>query len=49
MVAAINPFHWMTVIGGLMIGVVLVEPRGLAGGADDLKRLLFARKTETPR
>ena len=49
MVAAINPFHWMTVIGGLMIGVVLVAPRGLAGGLGDLKRRMFGRNSETRR
>lgn len=31
MVSAINPFHWMTMVGALLIGVVLAAPRGLSG------------------
>src|SRR5690606_10175721 len=29
--SAINPFHWMTMVGALLIGVVLAAPRGLSG------------------
>lgn len=29
--SAINPFHWMTVVGLLLIGVVLYMPKGLSG------------------
>lgn len=30
-VSAINPFHWMTMVGALLIGVVLAAPSGLTG------------------
>lgn len=30
-VSAANPFHWLTLVGGLLIGVVLFAPRGLYG------------------
>jgi len=30
-VSAINPFHWMTMVGALLIAVVLVAPGGLSG------------------
>jgi branched-chain amino acid transport system permease protein len=30
-ISAINPFHWLTLVGVLLIGVVLVAPRGLTG------------------
>ena len=30
-VSAINPFHWMTMVGALLIAVVLAAPRGLSG------------------
>lgn len=30
-VASINPFHWMTMVGALMVGVVLAAPGGFAG------------------
>jgi branched-chain amino acid transport system permease protein len=30
-VSAINPFHWMTMVGALLIGVVLAAPGGLSG------------------
>jgi len=33
-VSAINPFHWMTMVGGLLIAVVLAAPRGLSGLVD---------------
>ncbi len=33
-VSSINPFHWMTLVGGLLIGVVLAAPRGLSGLVD---------------
>jgi branched-chain amino acid transport system permease protein len=34
MVSAINPFHWMTMVGALLVAVVLAAPRGLSGLAD---------------
>lgn len=30
-VSAINPFHWMTMVGALLIAVVLAAPDGLSG------------------
>ncbi|MGO4571616.1 branched-chain amino acid ABC transporter permease [Microvirga sp. 2TAF3] len=33
-VSAINPFHWMTMVGALLIAVVLVAPGGLGGVLD---------------
>lgn len=39
-VAAINPFHWMTLVGGVLIAIVLFAPRGLSGTLDELARLL---------
>jgi len=30
-VSAINPFHWMTMVGALLIAVVLAAPKGLGG------------------
>lgn len=35
-VSAANPFHWLTMIGALLIAVVLFAPRGLYGTAVDL-------------
>jgi len=32
-IAAINPFHWLTIVGALLIIVVLFAPRGLTGAA----------------
>jgi len=33
-VSAINPFHWMTMVGALLIAVVLAAPGGLSGVLD---------------
>ncbi len=33
-VSAINPFHWMTMVGALLIAVVLAAPGGLGGLLD---------------
>lgn len=35
-VSAINPFHWMTMVGALLIAVVLAAPRGLSGLLDSV-------------
>jgi branched-chain amino acid transport system permease protein len=35
-VSAINPFHWMTLVGALLIAVVLAAPGGLSSLADRL-------------
>jgi branched-chain amino acid transport system permease protein len=32
-VSAANPFHWLTIVGALLIAVVLFAPRGLFGSA----------------
>lgn len=39
-VAAINPFHWMTLVGALLIAIVLFAPRGLSGTLDEAARIL---------
>ena len=36
LVSAINPFHWLTIVGVMLIAVVLFEPRGLTGAAEAL-------------
>ena len=30
-VSAINPFHWLTMVGALLIAVVIAAPRGISG------------------
>jgi branched-chain amino acid transport system permease protein len=35
-VSAINPFHWLTMVGALLIAVVIVAPRGVSGLFDKL-------------
>lgn len=35
-VAAINPFHWLSIVGLLLVAVVLFAPRGLTGSAASL-------------
>ncbi len=35
-VSAINPFHWMTMVGALLIAVVLAAPGGLSGLVEKL-------------
>jgi branched-chain amino acid transport system permease protein len=37
-VSAINPFHWMTMVGALLIAVVLAAPGGLSGLIEKLSR-----------
>jgi branched-chain amino acid transport system permease protein len=32
-VSSINPFHWLTIVGALLIAVVLFAPNGLYGTA----------------
>lgn len=41
-VSAANPFHWLTIIGALLIAVVLFAPKGLYGSA----AALVARRRE---
>ncbi|CAN7157118.1 branched-chain amino acid ABC transporter permease [Bosea sp. LjRoot90] len=33
LVSAANPFHWLTIVGALLVVVVLFAPKGLYGGA----------------
>ena len=35
-VSAANPFHWLTMVGALLVAVVLFAPKGLYGTAADL-------------
>ncbi|MGO4389364.1 branched-chain amino acid ABC transporter permease [Microvirga sp. 2YAF29] len=35
-ISAINPFHWMTMVGALLIAVVLAAPGGLSGLVEKL-------------
>lgn len=42
-VASINPFHWMTLVGAVLIAVVLAAPRGLSGTLDELRQLMRRR------
>jgi branched-chain amino acid transport system permease protein len=35
-VSAINPFHWMTMVGAMLIAVVLAAPGGLGGFLDGI-------------
>jgi branched-chain amino acid transport system permease protein len=43
-VSSINPFHWMTMIGALMVGVVLAAPGGITGDAAAVWARLLARR-----
>jgi len=43
-VSAENPFHWLTLVGVLLIAVVLIAPRGLAGAARTIASRLVARR-----
>ncbi|NKN38684.1 branched-chain amino acid ABC transporter permease [Agrobacterium sp. a22-2] len=45
LVSAANPFHWLTMVGALLIAVVLFAPRGLYGSA----ALLLSRLKERRR
>ncbi len=43
-VSAINPFHWLTIVGALLVVVVLFAPKGLTGTAESLwKRMRGGR------
>jgi len=45
LVSAINPFHWLTLEGVLLVAVVLFAPRGLTGIAGQLRRRLGGRRS----
>jgi len=34
-VSSINPFHWLTLVGALLVAVVLFAPKGLTGTLED--------------
>lgn len=42
-VSATNPFHWMTLVGLLLIAIVLFAPRGLSHGVAVLWSKIFRR------
>ena len=45
MVSAINPFHWLTIVGVLLVAVVLFAPKGLTGAAESVwKRVRGGRR-----
>ncbi|MFJ5367726.1 branched-chain amino acid ABC transporter permease [Bosea sp. CER48] len=48
-VAAINPFHWMTLVGAVLVAIVLFAPRGLSGTLDEIARLLTRDRWGTGR
>jgi len=37
-VSSANPFHWLTMVGALLVAVVLFAPRGIVGGFETLLR-----------
>jgi branched-chain amino acid transport system permease protein len=41
-VSAANPFHWLTLVGALLIAVVLFAPKGLFGTS----AAVFSRRKE---
>jgi branched-chain amino acid transport system permease protein len=45
-VSAANPFHWLTMVGALLIAVVLFAPKGLYGTG---RRAFIARRRERRR
>lgn len=45
LVSSINPFHWLTIVGVLLVAVVLFAPRGLTGAAEQLWARLRGRGT----
>jgi branched-chain amino acid transport system permease protein len=47
-VSAANPFHWLIVLGALLIAVVLFAPRGLAGLVASLARGRAAARRGSP-
>jgi len=48
-VAAANPFHWMTLVGAVLIAIVLFAPRGLSGTLDQFAGLLTRQGGRTGR
>src|SRR5690606_11638315 len=43
-VSSINPFHWLTIVGALLIAVVLFAPSGLYGTAAQLLQRIRDRR-----
>lgn len=48
-VAAANPFHWMTLVGAVLIAIVLFAPRGLSGTLGQVAGLLTRQGGRTGR
>lgn len=44
-VSAANPFHWLTIVGALLIAVVLFAPKGLFGAATLIAERLRERRS----
>ena len=43
-VAAVNPFHWMTAVGLVLVLIVVFAPRGLSVGLVEAARRLGPRR-----
>ena len=43
LVSSINPFHWLTIVGVLLVAIVLFAPRGLTGAMASLAMRLRTR------
>lgn len=44
LISASNPFHWLAIMGAILVAVVLFAPRGLYGTAIEILRIRQARK-----
>lgn len=44
-VSAIDPFHWLTMVGAMLIAVVLAAPGGLSGVLDTLARPVHDKRS----
>jgi len=42
-VSSINPFHWLTIIGVLLVAIVLFAPQGLSGASFRIWSLIRSR------
>tara|TARA_R110000737_G_scaffold288624_1_gene295216 strand:+ start:597 stop:1586 length:990 start_codon:yes stop_codon:yes gene_type:complete len=48
MISAANPFHWLAIMGALLIAVVLFAPRGLYGSVTEYLRRRASAKGGSP-
>lgn len=48
MISAANPFHWLAIMGALLIAVVLFAPRGLYGSVTEYLRKRASAKGGSP-